>query len=121
MSFLEFDASDELFVSAKQVEECMKDDTEVFMILASMKAERKDAIGDLHVVYDFLEVFLDDISDFPPEHKVEFSIDLLPSTSPISMAPYQMSASELGELNKQLEDLLENKFICLSVSPHHRR
>lgn len=31
MSFQEFDTSDELFVSAKQVGEFMKDETEVFM------------------------------------------------------------------------------------------
>ncbi|MCI53339.1 RNA-directed DNA polymerase (Reverse transcriptase), partial [Trifolium medium] len=58
-----------------------------------------------------------DVSDVPPEREVEFSIDLVPSTSPISMAPYQMPASELKELKKQLEELLEKKFIRPSVSP----
>ncbi|MCI69804.1 RNA-directed DNA polymerase (Reverse transcriptase), partial [Trifolium medium] len=48
---------------------------------------------------------------------VEFTIDLVPGTSPISMAPYRMSTSELKELKKQLEDLLEKKFIRPSVSP----
>jgi hypothetical protein len=33
------------------------------------------------------------------------------------MAPYRMSASELGELKKQLEELLEKKRIRPSVSP----
>jgi len=37
--------------------------------------------------------------------------------SPISIAPYRMSASELGELKKQLEDLLEKQFIRPGVSP----
>ncbi|MCI62634.1 enzymatic polyprotein, partial [Trifolium medium] len=40
-----------------------------------------------------------------------------PGTGPISMAPYRMSASELKELKKQLEELLEKKFIRSSVSP----
>ncbi|MCI30823.1 RNA-directed DNA polymerase (Reverse transcriptase), partial [Trifolium medium] len=53
----------------------------------------------------------------PPEREVEFAIDLIPDTSPISMAPYRMSASELKELKKQLEELLEKKFIRPSVSP----
>lgn len=44
-SFLEFDASDDLFVSAKQVHEFMKDEVVVFMILASVKAESKGLIG----------------------------------------------------------------------------
>ncbi|MCI68252.1 RNA-directed DNA polymerase (Reverse transcriptase), partial [Trifolium medium] len=33
------------------------------------------------------------------------------------MAPYRMSASELNELKKQLEELLDKKFIRPSVSP----
>ena len=40
-----------------------------------------------------------------------------PGTSHISIALYRMSASELGELKKQLEELLENQFIRPSVSP----
>ncbi|MCI58435.1 cellular nucleic acid-binding protein, partial [Trifolium medium] len=50
------------------------------------------------------------------EREVEFSIDLVPGTGPISMALYRMSASELKELKKQLEELLEKKFIRPSVS-----
>ncbi|XP_050885333.1 uncharacterized protein LOC127089884 [Lathyrus oleraceus] len=44
LSFPKFDASDELFVSAKQVDEFMKDDVEVFMIIASMNAGNKVGI-----------------------------------------------------------------------------
>jgi len=36
---------------------------------------------------------------------------------PISMAPYRMLPSELAELKKQLEELLEKQFIRPSVSP----
>jgi len=53
----------------------------------------------------------------PPEREVEFSIDHVPGTKPVSMAPYRMSASELAELKKQLEDLLDKKFVRPSVSP----
>ena len=48
---------------------------------------------------------------------MEFAIDLVIGTSHILIAPYLMSASELGELKKQLEDLLEKQYIRLSVSP----
>ena len=48
---------------------------------------------------------------------MEFSIDLVPGTSPVSMAPYRMSPSELVELKSQLEELLDKKFIRPSVSP----
>lgn len=41
MSFSEFDTSDELFVHVKQVDEFVKDNAKVFMILASMKTVSK--------------------------------------------------------------------------------
>ncbi|XP_050878192.1 uncharacterized protein LOC127082011 [Lathyrus oleraceus] len=90
VSFSEFHASDELFVSTKQVDESLRDVTKVFMILAYMKAESKAPIGELPMACDFPEVFPDDISDFPPECEVEFSIDLVPGTSPMSTTPYRM-------------------------------
>jgi len=73
-------------------------------------------IGDLPVVQEFQEVFPDDITELPPEREVEFVIDLVPGMSSISIVPYQLSASELGELKKQLEELLEKQFIRPSVS-----
>ncbi|MCI93345.1 cellular nucleic acid-binding protein, partial [Trifolium medium] len=59
----------------------------------------------------------DDISDLPPEREVEFAIDVVPGTSPISMAPYRMSTAELEKLKEQLEELLEKRFVRPSVSP----
>ena len=66
---------------------------------------------------EFPEVFPDDITEIPPKRGVEFAIDLVPGMSLISIAPYRMSASELGELKSQLEELLEKQFIRPSVSP----
>lgn len=50
------------------------------------------------------------------EREVEFAIDLVPRTRYVSMALYCMSASQLCELKKQLEYLLEKKFVRPSVS-----
>jgi len=87
------------------------------MMFASLKESSEKGIGDLPVVQEFPEVFPDDIIELPPEREVEFAIDLVPGTSPISIASYRMSASKLGELKKQLEELLEKQFIRPSVSP----
>ncbi|MCI89032.1 cellular nucleic acid-binding protein, partial [Trifolium medium] len=54
-------------------------------------------------------VFPGDVSDVPPEREVEFSIDLVPGTGLISMAPYRISASELKEL-KKAEDVSKTAF-----------
>ena len=74
-------------------------------------------IDKFQVVCKFPEVFPDEIPDVPPEREVEFSIDLVLGTKPVSMAPYHMSTSKLAELKKQLDDLLDKKFVRLSVSP----
>jgi hypothetical protein len=85
--------------------------------MASLSAENQAMIDKLQVVCDFSEVFPDEIPDVHPEKEVKFLIDLIPGTKPVSMTPYRMSASELAELKKQLDDLLDKKFIRPSVSP----
>jgi len=101
----------------EQVKKYLDGEASVFMMFASLKESCEKGVSDFPVVQEFLEVFLDDITDLPPEREVEFAIDLVPGMSPISIAPYRMSASELGELKKQLEELLKKQFIRPSVSP----
>ncbi|XP_057506527.1 uncharacterized protein LOC130789722 [Actinidia eriantha] len=50
------------------------------------------------IVSEFSDVFLEDLYDLPPKREVEFSIELLPGTAPISMPPYQFAPAELREL-----------------------
>ncbi|XP_050919616.1 uncharacterized protein LOC127137174 [Lathyrus oleraceus] len=104
-------------LSKKQLKEFIEEDALVFLLMASLSVESQAVIVNLPVVCNFPEVFPDEIPSAPPEREVEFTIDLVPGTRPISMAPYRMSASELAELKSQLEDLLERKFVRPSVSP----
>ncbi|GAU42269.1 hypothetical protein TSUD_81770 [Trifolium subterraneum] len=104
-------------MNGEEVKESLNDHGELFMVFGSLKLEGRVKLEEIPVVREFSDVFPEDISDLPPEREVEFSIDLVPGTSPISMAPYHISASELNELKKQLEELLEKKFIRPSVSP----
>ena len=89
----------------------------MFVMLPSLKEDVEKGVCNLPVVQEFLVVLSDDITDLPPKKEVEFAIDFVPRTSPISMTPYRMSASKLGELKKQLEELLEMQFIRPSVLP----
>ncbi|MCI41341.1 cellular nucleic acid-binding protein, partial [Trifolium medium] len=98
-------------MSGKDVTESLKEHAEMFMMFVSLKLEGGVKMEELPVVRDFPDVFSEDVSDVPPEREVEFTIDLVPGTSPISMALYRMSASKLNELKKQLEELLEKKFV----------
>ena len=74
-------------------------------------------VDEIPVVREFPDVFPDDIAGLPPEREVEFTIDLIPGTEPISIPPYRMAPAELRELNAQLEELLSKGFIRLSISP----
>jgi hypothetical protein len=59
----------------------------------------------IRVVRDFPDVFLEELAGMPPNREVEFVIDLLPRTTPISKRPYMMLVEELKELKKQLTEL----------------
>ncbi|XP_028216617.1 uncharacterized protein LOC114398639 [Glycine soja] len=106
----------DMFLSANQVEASLREDAQVYMILASISVETKTPVSDIPIVREFPEVF-EEVSGLPPEREVEFSIDLVPGTGPISIAPYRMSPVELSELKKQLEEILEKQFVRPSVSP----
>ncbi|KAL7200235.1 hypothetical protein ACSBR1_032205 [Camellia fascicularis] len=56
----------------------------------------------LRVVCEYSDVFPEDLISLPPHREIEFSIDLVPGTMPISMAPYRFAPAELSELKIQL-------------------
>ncbi|WVZ89504.1 hypothetical protein U9M48_035897 [Paspalum notatum var. saurae] len=57
------------------------------------------------------------LAGMPPDREVEFVIELLPETAPISKRPYRMPPNELAKMKKQLQELLEKGFIHPSSSP----
>jgi hypothetical protein len=73
-------------------------------------------VGDnIRVVKDFLDVFPEELSGMPPDTEVEFVIDLLPGTAPISKWPYRMCVQELKELKKHIMELQEAGYIRSSL------
>nr|XP_033515746.1 uncharacterized protein LOC117280170 [Nicotiana tomentosiformis] len=68
------------------------------------------SIKDIPTVCDFPAVFPDDLPGLSPEREIEFPIELVPRTTPISIAPYKMAPAELKELKAQLQELLEKRF-----------
>jgi predicted aspartyl protease len=69
------------------------------------------------VVRDFPDVFPEELLGMPPDREVEFVIDLLPGTAPISKRPYRISVDKLKELKKKLTELQEVGYILSSSSP----
>jgi hypothetical protein len=75
------------------------------------------AIADVPVVYEFLNVFPDDLPGLSPGRDVKFKIELISGTAPISRRPYRMPPNELAELKTQLNELLKKGLIRPSSSP----
>ena len=90
---------------------------QVYMALLTENAKKKPDINALAIVCDFPDVFPDDVVELPPEREIEFSIDLMPGSSPISIAPYRMAPNELAEVKNQLQEMLNKGFVRPSVSP----
>ena len=60
--------------------------------------EASPDLASIPVVYEFLNVFPEDLPRLPPDRDVEFSIELEPSTTPIYWRPYRMAPKELAEM-----------------------
>nr|CAE02265.2 OSJNBb0049I21.5 [Oryza sativa Japonica Group] len=69
------------------------------------------------IVQQFPDVFPEDLPGMPPDRDIEFIIDLIPGTAPISKRPYRMPVNELEELKKQIRELQEKGFVRPSSSP----
>ena len=64
-------------------------------------------MDNIPIVNGLLDVFLDELSSLLPKREINFKIDLVSSTKSISKVSYQMTPVELKELNKQLQELLD--------------
>jgi hypothetical protein len=73
------------------------------------------SILDIRTVSEFLDIFLEELSGMPPDHEIEFVIELVHGTTPIFKRPYGMVANQLGE--QQLQELLDKGYVCPSASP----
>jgi hypothetical protein len=74
-------------------------------------------LEEIRVVQEYPNVFPEDLPGMPPDRDIEFIIELLPGTPPISKRPYRMPVNELIELQKQIAELEAKWFICPSSSP----
>ncbi|KAG8483068.1 hypothetical protein CXB51_021934 [Gossypium anomalum] len=104
-------------VSALRAEKLMRKGCVAYLAFVS-QAETEDlTVETIRTARKFREVFPEELPGLPPNREVEFRIDLLPRTDPVSIAPYRMTPKELVELKAQIQELLDRGFIRPSVSP----
>jgi hypothetical protein len=72
---------------------------------------------DIRIISEFLDVFPEELPGMPPDHEIEFVIELVPGTAPFFKRPYRMDANQLAELKEQLQELLDKGYIRPSASP----
>ncbi|XP_057529850.1 uncharacterized protein LOC130808391 [Amaranthus tricolor] len=91
--------------------------TNLVSTLDFQEGKKEEDPKDIAVVNEFLEVFYDEIPGMPPQREIDFTIDLVPGTGPISKAPYRMAPKKMEKLKSQLEELLDKGYVRPSVSP----
>ena len=60
-------------------------------------------LEDYQVLQKFRVVFLDEIPGLPPKWDIDFTIELVPGSAPVSKTTYRISTPEMLELKMQLQ------------------
>ena len=87
------------------------------MFLATIVDEKADYCGEVpkkiaSVLQQFADVMLPQLpKELPPRRAIDHRIELVPGTKPPSQAPYRMLPIELANLRKQLEELIDSRFV----------
>ncbi|KAG8496911.1 hypothetical protein CXB51_008092 [Gossypium anomalum] len=84
-------------------------------VLNNKESEKK--LETMPVVCEYPNAFPEELPRLPPVREVEFGIELVPETTPISIAPYRMAPTELKEWKSQLQELTDRGFARPSFSP----
>jgi hypothetical protein len=110
---------------AKRATRLTKEDGTIVEFRAAIPAEQVSllnkvqgtSLNEIGIVREYPDVFPEELPGMPPNHDIEFMIELLPGTPPISKRPYRMPVNELVELKKQIVELQSKGFIRRSSSP----
>jgi hypothetical protein len=102
-----------------------KEDGTIIEFNAAMQADQASLLNqvqetsseEIRVVQECPDVFPKDLPGMPPDYDIEFIIDLLPGTPPISKRSYRMLVNELAKLKKQIVELQSKGFIRPISSP----
>jgi hypothetical protein len=116
---------DGVILCAKRARRLTKEDSTLVEFNVAIKADQVSllnkvqgtSLNEIRVVQEYPDVFPEDLPGMLPDCDIEFIIELLPRTPPLSKRPYRMPANELVELKKQIAKLQSKGFIHPSSSP----
>jgi hypothetical protein len=78
---------------------------------ASVNATIAQSLEEILIIWQYLDVFPDELPGMTPDRAIEFKIELQPSMAPISKRSYLMPPNEMTELKIQLQELLDKGYI----------
>ncbi|XP_052206788.1 uncharacterized protein LOC127811118 [Diospyros lotus] len=81
-----------------RAEKLIQQGCEAYLAFVTVTPGERKELADLPIVRDLSDVFSKELPSLPPYREIDFSIELLPGTQPISRTPYRMAANELKEL-----------------------
>jgi hypothetical protein len=89
------------------------------LFAACVEEESEDEVSNIgdHVVLTEFEDVFQEVPRLPLKRDIDFSINLMAGTAPVSKAPYRMNTPELKDLKLKLEEILKKEYIHPSVSP----
>ncbi|XP_057469656.1 uncharacterized protein LOC130758731 [Actinidia eriantha] len=105
------------FVSMACAQRLLRKGCQGYLCNVMLSLSKDLSVADIPVVREFPEVFPEELPGVPVDREIEFVIECVPGTQPISKAPYRMAPAELKELKSQLQELLDKGFIRPSLSP----
>ena len=85
-------------ISAFKTTKLLRRGCQGFLATVMVKNETELKLEDIAVVKEYPDVFPEELPGLPPDREIEFSIDLLPGSGPISKAPYRIAPVEMKEL-----------------------
>nr|GFC34629.1 hypothetical protein [Tanacetum cinerariifolium] len=103
-------------VSCMKVKKYVDRGSYLFVAQVVEKEPTERRLEDVPIICKFPDVFPEDFPGLPSPRQVEFKIELVPGAAPVARAPYRLAPSEMKELAKQLQELLDNGFIRPSSS-----
>ena len=85
-------------ISALEVKRLLHKGCEDYLTHVIDTSTLEVTLGSVPIVREFSNVFLEYLAGLPLDRELEFGIDLLPGSAPISIPPYRMARTELKEL-----------------------
>jgi hypothetical protein len=105
-----------LDVAARALEICSHTFGDLALYLPSQDSTRSCAFAMIElplkkipVVYEYADVFPDELPGMPPDWDIEFAIELQPGATPISKRPYRMPPA-IGRIEEAIARVVRQGF-----------